>query len=284
MKNAFNQKIPEIKELFTDVKVETHIRDTLRSVLSYLEISDSEEVIGYTLNKAKSYKSLAEYEKSVHQLFDKKRITQGIPVKLGNRAKLMFNQIKDYVKGHQVLDLGCGDGKVGELISKQGRQVVLADVYRNGNISNLSLPFIQIKQKGKIPFDDNMFDTSLLLTVLHHSDDPSQVLSETKRVTKEDGSIIVIESVYGVKKYSGNLTEEQQRLVNIFFDHFYNRVIHYSEFKENKVNVPFNFQTPEAWKKFFAKHGLVQKKLVHLGFDQKTVPEYHTLHVLQVKK
>ncbi|MBS3167953.1 class I SAM-dependent methyltransferase [Candidatus Woesearchaeota archaeon] len=283
-KNSFGKNIPEIKKLFKDFEIENYIRKTLISVLNYLEIEDSESVVEFAIKEAKSYDKLENYERKVHQLFDQKRITQGIPVKLGNRANLIFNQIKNFIQGHQILDLGCGDGKVGELIAKSNsRQVILADVYRNGNISNLELPFVLINQKGKIPFYDNMFDTTLLLTVLHHSDNPVEVIKEAVRVTKNSGKIIVIESVYGVDKYD-NLNEEQQRLVNIFFDHFYNRVIHFSEFEENKVNVPFNFQTPQSWKKFFAEHKAIENKMVELGFDQKVVPEYHTLHILEVKK
>ena len=77
------------------------------------------------------------------------------------------------------------------------------------------------------------------------------------------------------------LSAEQQRKINIFFDHFYNRVLHYSKDAKTKVNVPFNFNTPANWETVFAKYGLKQEALVHLGLDQPTVPEYHTLHVLK---
>ncbi len=282
--DAFGKKIPEIKEVFQDRKVEKYIEQRLGKVLDYLEVGNAEGVVDEVVHAARTYKSIPEYEYTIHKLFDQKRIIQRIPIKLSSRAQLMFNQIRESLKGHHVLDLGCGDGKVGELIEKQGRQVVLADVYENGNISNLNLPFVLIKQKNKLPFDDDLFDTTLLLTVLHHSDNPKKVISETRRVTKAGGRIIVIESVYGVPGYSKNLNEEEQRLANVFFDHFYNRIIHYSEFEENKVNVPFNFQTPNAWKQFFEENGLKQVKVVSLGFDQPTVPEYHTMHVLEVLK
>lgn len=284
MKNSFNVDIPEIHDIFEEENVELHIRKTLRDVLSYLDVSNPEKVVEYTIQNAKTTKKLSEYERNVHRLFDQKRIIQGIPAKLEKRAGLIFRQIKDYIQGHQILDLGCGDGEVGELISKQGREVILADTYRNGNISNLDMPFVKVKQTSSLPFDENLFDSTLLVTVLHHSNNPDKLLSEVTRVTKPNGRVIVIESVYGVKKYGGGLTTEQQRRVNIFFDHFYNRVIHYSRFEENKVNVPFNFCTPNEWKVIFAKHGLKQHKVVHLGFDQPTVPEYHTLHVLEVRK
>ncbi len=283
-KNAFGAKIPEIKEVFANANVEKYVTQRLTEVLEYLEVSDAKQVVEVVVKSAKNYDKITDYEKNIHQLFDQKRITQRIPVKLANRAQTMFNQIKPHLSGHQVLDLGCGDGKIGEMIAKQGRQVVLADVYENGNISNIELPFVFTKQNSKLPFEDNFFDTTIVLTVLHHSNDPAEVITEARRVTKNCGHIIVIESVYGIAGYSKTLNEEEQRLANVFFDHFYNRVIHYSEFEENKVNVPFNFQTPKMWKTFFERYGLRQIKMENLGFDQPTVPEYHTLHVLEVRK
>ncbi len=282
--NAFGHQLPEMRDLFADTVVEKQIRKTLLSVLNYLEIDNPKLLINYVIQEAKTCADVTDYERSVHQLFDQKRITQRIPLKLSGRAQTIFNQIKDSIAGHQVLDYGCGDGTVGALIAKQGRHVVLADIYESGNIANLNLPFVKLHPGRPLPFDKQLFDSTLLLTVLHHCDNPLQVLQEAVRVTKHNGKIIVLESVYGVEEYGKGLTNEQQRLVNMFFDHFYNRVIHYSEFEANKVPVPFNFQTPTAWKSFFQKNGLVQEKCVKLGFDQPTVPEYHTLHVLRVKK
>ena len=282
--NAFGMQIPEIREIAAMPKVEAYLRKRLGGVLNHLEISDAEAVVSEVIKEAKGYAKISDYELSVHKLFNGRRITQRIPSKLGNRAELIFSQVKSHLTGHHVLDLGCGDGKVGSLISKQGREVVLADVYENGGISNLGLPFVQIKQAGNVPFDDSLFDTTLLLTVLHHSDNPLEVLREAKRVTKDKGRVLVIESVYGVPGYSKNLSVEETRLANIFFDHFYNRIIHYSQALDNKVNVPFNFHTPLAWKKLFEANNLVQLKVEHLGFDQPAVPEYHTLHVLEVRK
>jgi len=282
--NTFGDQVPEIKDLVRKPKVEQRIREVLLEILKYLEIKKAEELVEFALSKAKNYSELKQYEKEVHRIFDKNRVTQRIPVKLKNRAKLIFNQIKDYLRGRDILDLGCGDGKVGEIIAQEhSRDVILVDVYEHGNIANLNLPFGLIKQNRKIPFLDNSFDTTLLLTVLHHSNEPMQVLEEAKRVTKNGGQVIIIESIYGVNAY-GNLTNEEQRLVNIFLDHFYNRIIHYNEFSKNKVNVPFNFKTIEEWNKLFKDKGFKIVKTHHLGFDQKTVPEYHSLHILEVKK
>ena len=206
----------------------------------------------------------------------------------------MCSQIEPYLVTGNVLDYGCGDGQVAELIAKnKNRDVTGTDVYEHKHIKEAGLKFQLFKQGDQTLFNDNEFDNTLALTIYHHSSNPINSIKDTARITKKGGRIIVIESVYGVngkelpeamrqktKNYLA-LSSEQQRKVNIFFDHFYNRILHYSKNPETKVNVPFNFNTPENWKEIFAACGLKQEAVIHLGLDQPTVPEYHTLHVLR---
>ncbi len=181
-----------------------------------------------------------------------------------------------------------------ELIAKnREQQVTLTDVYEHEHVKETQLKFRIFKQGEKAPFANNEFDNTLNITVYHHCNDPLDSIKDECRVTKKNGRMIVIESVYGVKgkelpattqentKSYLSLTPEQQRKVNIFFDHFYNRVLHYSKDAKTKVNVPFNFNTPNNWRKIFAECGLRQETIIHLGIDQPMVPEYHTLHILR---
>lgn len=293
--NAFEKPIPEIKEVFNDKKVGEYIEGTISNVLGHLGIpeEESKKIVKQCLENAKSYKLVSDYELNTHKIFEDAGVNIEIPKKLTGRADLIFKQIKPYLIPGSVLDLGSGDGKVGERCAKNGHDVQLADVYKNPNIDKTGLDFKQFKQGEPIPVDDNMYDNTLALTVFHHSSDPIGTIKESYRVTKPNGRVIVIESVYGVSgddlpaeekekiKAFLDLNEEQQRLANVFFDHFYNRVIHYSDNPDTKVNVPFNFNTPDKWKEIFENEGFEQKNVIHLGSDQPTVPEYHTLHVLK---
>ncbi len=298
MKNAFGLNNPEIREVFKDEAVEEHIRKTLAYILKYLGISSkkSPHIIDDCLNLAQSYASISQYELQAHQILESEGVTQEIPKKLTGRAGIIYGQIRPYLLRGSVFDLGCGDGKVGVLCAKDGHKVILTDVYRHPNINNTHLEFILFEQGKRIPVSNNESDNTLVLTVFHHSDDPLKTIKESYRVTKQNGRVLVIESVYGVKgkelleterekaKSYLSLNPEQQRMANIFFDHFYNRVIHYSPHPKTKVNVPFNFNTPDKWKKIFEKEGFKQEKVIHLGIDQPTVPEYHTLHILRKLK
>ncbi len=184
---------------------------------------------------------------------------------LSARSDIILGQIKPHVAGKSVLDLGSGDGQVGFRLSSEGYTVTLCDV-RDFN----SAPMPLIKFDGKtLPFKSKSFDTTLLLTVLHHAENPLMVLHEAMRVTKE--RIIIIESIY--------FNQEHRRL-NMLLDWFYNRVVH------KGVSCPFNFQTPWDWENTFAKNGLrlAPIKNPDLGIDQQVVPEYHWLYALEVPK
>ncbi len=298
MQNSFGHKICKIKDLFHDDRVDVSIRQILIRVFHYLGISSdkSDEIIDECINIAKNYDTLESYERSAHEILKKEGVVEELPKKLDKRAHIIFNQIKPYLLDGSILDLGCGDGRVGQLVADFGHHVVLAGICENENIENIKLPFKIFKKNQPLPYGDNEFINTLVLTVLHHSDDPLFLLKEIHRVTKDGGRVLVRESVYGVTKdnlskvesvrgkYYLDLTAEQQKMVNIFFDHFYSTIILYSEDPEKKIKLPFNFNTPGGWKTFFEANGFDQEKVDYLGVDQPTVPEYHTLHVLRVIK
>jgi SAM-dependent methyltransferase len=295
MKNAFGMELYEIKEILEDSSIKQTVSSLLLPVLAYLEISPqkSEQIIANCLKAATSYVHLEGYEEQAHCILEAEKGVQKIPQKLAARANLIYSQIEPYLVSGNVLDYGCGDGQVAELVYKNKKlDVSLTDVYEHSHIKETGLNFKLFSQGEKIPFDENAFDNTLAITVFHHSSNPLQSIRDVCRVTKENGRVIVIESVYGVnptdlpnvlgqsvQSYLA-LSAEQQRKINIFFDHFYNRVLHFSKDAKSKVNVPFNFNTPQNWETIFAKCGLKQQKIVHLGLDQPTVPEYHTLHIL----
>ena len=103
---------------------------------------------------------------------------------------------------------------------------------------------------------------------------------------KPEGSVVVIESVFGVSKQTTetknretshfvSLTSHEQKQVNMFFDHFYNRILY------RDVHCPFSFDTPDGWRSRFETAGLREETRRLLGIDQPIVPEFHTLHVFR---
>ena len=296
--NFFGKRVFSPKGVLKNRVVVKAVRDILSSVLveGGLPKSQARKLASSLVEAAKSSRSTAAYERSARGLVEGSGFHLLLTGKLAERAGIIFSQIKSHVLAGSVLDLGCGDGQVGKRLAAQGNTVSLADVYRHPEISRTDLPFKTIGSRRRLPFRSGSFDTVLLATVLHHSDDPVHLINEARRVVKLGGRVLVTESVYGVdgkgipKANRGRtapflqLTRENQRLANIFFDHLYNRVFHYSEKDSGKVNVPFNFNTPDGWNSLFQANGLEHLQTVHFGADYPVVPEYHTLHVLMKAK
>lgn len=182
---------------------------------------------------------------------------------LRNRSKKIFKQIEPFIEpGSTVLDLGCGSGKIGELISmKKGCHVALADVI---DWNETNLPFFKFTGRNML-FADGEIDHVLLLTVLHHCDDPIQVMKEALRMANK--SVIVIESVH-----FNRLHKELNKLIDWLLNH---------ALINSEMNVPFNFLTPTAWVLLFERLGGKVVHMEHLGIDHLIVPEWHTLYVVE---
>jgi 2-polyprenyl-3-methyl-5-hydroxy-6-metoxy-1,4-benzoquinol methylase len=88
----------------------------------------------------------------------------------------------------RLLDLGAGEGYMGEVLQEEGINVVLADV-RPSNRTDL--PFLHL-QEEKLPLPANAVHVVSLVFVLHHTPDPVQVLREALRVASD--RVIIIES------------------------------------------------------------------------------------------
>ncbi len=113
-------------------------------------------------------------------------------------AKFKIQRISEYLsKKDKILDVGTGPGSVCLLLNREGYNVTPVDVV-DQTLSSEIEPLIY--NGKKLPFDDNSFNTALILTVLHHTSNPEEILSEAKRVSNK---IIVIEDIYSnpIQKY-----------------------------------------------------------------------------------
>lgn len=141
--------------------------------------------------------------------------------------------------GSKVLDIGAGRGFIAKDIAEKRKvDVTLLDVV---NFNQTNLPFV-LYNGETIPFSENSFDVSLLITVLHHCDEPENVLSEAIRVSKS--RLIIIEDVYRSfwgKKYI------------IFLDTLFNLPC---LIKQPRENMPFNFKTESEWRTIFKNFNL----------------------------
>ncbi len=148
--------------------------------------------------------------------------------------------------GSKVLDFGCGNMFTSkEILNIQpDLSITGIDVIKD---QNLDEEFFQDKRLDfkllttkEIPFEDNSFDISFALAVLHHTEEPEYYLSELKRITKPTGSIILIEEMY-INQIDKIWISSQDWLLNKL---------------KTGVPVPLNFRSHKHYLNEFKKQGL----------------------------
>ncbi|OGC68792.1 hypothetical protein A2415_05470 [candidate division WWE3 bacterium RIFOXYC1_FULL_39_7] len=151
------------------------------------------------------------------------------------KAQNIYNRIAPYIVGKKVLDVGVGIGGISSYLKQKGFDVTGVDV-KNLTLIKESSPTIYNGET--LPYNDNSFDTAVIIHVLHHCNDNIKVLTEAKRVAKR---VIVVEDTY---------RNDLEKFVVSFNDNFGN-----FEFYQH------HYLTTRQWKDVIAKKGW---NLIHM--------------------
>jgi SAM-dependent methyltransferase len=155
------------------------------------------------------------------------------------------DDVRPFVVGPRVLDLGGGEGWVAAALARHGWRVICADV---GPFARTAGAYV-VYDGTRLPFADAAFDTTLLLLTLHHCEKPEAVLDEALRVTR--GRLIVTESVYRTRL---------DRFWLDLLDGRFNRLRH-----GGLMPTPLGFRRAEDWRALFTSRGLTLTATVWLG-------------------
>jgi len=114
------------------------------------------------------------------------------------RAQRFVRWLASHVPaGASVLDIGSGPGFLYRPLKAQAScDVTMVDVRSYDRARNPAVAGVEpILYDGRtLPFPDESFDVSLLVTVLHHCPDVEQVVREAVRVTRL--KVLILEDVY----------------------------------------------------------------------------------------
>lgn len=182
------------------------------------------------------------------------------------RARSKYSWIRPYLKpdfkGARVLDLGAGEGYLGQMIGeKHSANVELVDVV---DFSSSTLP-LTIYDGRHLPYADRTFDTAIVYFVLHHAEDAEQVLREAVRVTGD--RLVVVESTY---------TSKPGHVVLRFLDRAANRLRSSGLMAEAEEYL--HFRKKQEWLELFETLGLDLEAVEQKG----TLVHRQVLFVLKV--
>ena len=107
------------------------------------------------------------------------------------RARRIDRLIGKYLEQeYRVLDFGAGDCIISDAYRKKGYDVTPVDIEDISLVKGLDPVIFDGKQ---LPFEDDAFDLAMILTVLHHTSNPEEVLREAMRVSRR---LVIVEDIF----------------------------------------------------------------------------------------
>lgn len=105
----------------------------------------------------------------------------------------------------RVLDLGCGNGSLSNLLAQQGHEVVGVEVSESGyKFATLNFPNCQFIQASiyELPYEklEHSFDVVISSEVIEHLLYPRELLTAAKQCLKPHGHLIVTTPYHGYFK------------------------------------------------------------------------------------
>ncbi len=145
----------------------------------------------------KNNKKLTEIWQQVPVDYYERGITNNILQRLWHNKKITaFKNIVNNRNFGKILDVGCASGTLTNKISKvfPKSEIIGVDVYKDAvRFGKKMYPHINfIKADAhRLPFENNFFDLIICYETIEHVKNPDKVLRELKRVSKNDGMIVV---------------------------------------------------------------------------------------------
>ena len=152
------------------------------------------------------------------------------------RVRVLVERLGALVpEGATLLDVGTGDGQIAKAIGAQQNGVTVTGIdIMARKITHIP---VTIFDGRNIPLEDNSVDVVSFVDVLHHTNDPQQLISEAARVARK--AVII----------KDHLSENK-------LDHMTLRLMDWVGNAPHGVVLPYNYAPRRDWDKWFAAAGL----------------------------
>jgi SAM-dependent methyltransferase len=157
-------------------------------------------------------------------------------IAIRGRARRMASLLLSYIPSDtNLLDIGSGTGDLATQLARR-RNLRCTYLDRRRLFFHPSPRPLVLCDGQALAFRQDVFDTVLLITTLHHCSHPGRILQEAKRVCR--GRIIVVEDVF-LSRWERVLTILKDTVLNLeLFGH------------------PRHFHSPSEWEEIFSDLGL----------------------------
>jgi len=159
----------------------------------------------------------------------------------GRRVRTLAARFTSLLAGYpsaRILDVGCGDGRLDQLILQSMPTRVEIEGIDVRVRPNACIPTREF-DGSHIPYPNSSFDVVMFVDVLHHTIDPNELLDEAVRVLRPNGIVAIKDHLL-----RGLLARPTLR----FMDYIGNA--------RHGVALPYNYWSGAQWNAAFRRVGL----------------------------
>ena len=163
----------------------------LRSV--GIDVTWAESSAGLMIGQLESAISLQLAENCIKQRLQDLQVLGAIKEKFARVADAFYSEVTPYVNEAEVIDYGCGDGRLGLFLLQRGmvKKFIGYDVFEYSHRVT-GVPFRTFDER-QVPEKEATFDVGLAVNVLRSSEESDRILADLRRVVKPGGKILVVE-------------------------------------------------------------------------------------------
>lgn len=155
------------------------------------------------------------------------------------------------------LDVGAFDGLLTKKIKEKKKNLELVKAI-DAHVPKKTYFLVKKYDGQRIPYPDKSFDSVLLIDVIHHLENPEELLKEVIRVSKK--YVIIKDHTY-----------------NNMIDLFLLRVVDFLGNNSFDINVKYHFYKTSEWNNLFKKYNLI---LINKSFLYKQKDKDIIKHIL----
>lgn len=191
-----------------------------------------------------------------NKLLENNNLDDSLTLENSERIKYRAKQAEQMLKNTKptnLLDVGCGDGaitnEVMNTLGLSGDNVIGLEILpRSEAVKSFNIQMYD----GKIfPLPDNSQDLITIFSVLHHADNPEDLIKESFRVLKPNASVLVREF---------DVCTPELQIFNLVMDHMYYFV--YLPYPE--MPIPGNYLSEKEWTDTFLNAGFILDSSINM--------------------
>jgi ubiquinone/menaquinone biosynthesis C-methylase UbiE len=119
---------------------------------------------------------------------------------MGSNADEEIDRLINGFACESLLDVGCGEGRIMEMLWKEGRKIsgidISPEMIKQADHRLAGKARLVVGDSELLPWPDREFDAVICIFSFHHYPRPTAVLKEMSRVLKPDGLFLIAELYY----------------------------------------------------------------------------------------